>query len=352
MSAVAVRPVPETQYALWNRLVAESPMGSPYSTPEYLDALCSGAGGTFRILGLWRGEELIGGIGLYERASAWGRYVWPRLLLYYNGPILRHFDTKYPSQRTSRTVEALGALADALAGEYASLMLKSRSALDDLRPLLSRNWTVHAGYSYEVPLTDLAEQWGRVEQNLRRLVERARQQGLQFSDDDDFAGFYALHQSTLGRRGVASYLPREGFARWFERLKSQGLCRLYSARLPDGRIAASQLVLTGQHPVSHTISAAADPALQNTGANPFLRWRAFEVLAGAGYTGNDLTDASLNPVTHFKAQLGGKLCLTLVAECHPSWRWRAGTRLEQGYRSMRRLASDLYHRVRDRSRPA
>lgn len=350
MSNVSVREVPEAQYPLWNRLVADSPTGSVYSTPEYLDVLCSAAGGSFRILGVWRGEELVGGLGLYQRSSSWGEFVWPRLLLYYNGPVLRQFESKYPSQRTSRTVEALGALAGHLeSGRYASLMLKCRPALNDLRPFLARGWTLRVGYSYEVPLTDLPAQWGRVEQNLRRLVERARQQGLTLSDDDDFAGFYQLHQATLGRRGVASYLAREPFARWFTRLRELGLCRLYHARLPDGRMAASQLVLTG-HTVTHTVSAAADPALQNTGANPFLRWSAFEALAAEGHTGNDLTDAALNPVTHFKAQLGGVLCPTLVAELHPSIRWRSGKRLEAGYHGARRLAARLLRGLR-RTRP-
>ena len=37
----------------------------------------------------------------------------------------------------------------------------------------------------------------------------------------------------------------------------------------------------------------------------------FESLAQAGYAANDLTDASLNPVTRFKSQLGGELRATL-----------------------------------------
>jgi hypothetical protein len=348
MSSVTVRDIPETSYPSWQRLVMESPAGSVYSLPEYLDALCSAAGGSFRLLGLWRGEELVGGLGLYQRDSTWGRYVWPRLLLYYNGPVLRHFEGKYPSQQTSRSVEALGALASHLdALGYGSLMLKCRPALHDLRPFLSRGWSLRVGYTYEVPLSDLPAQWGRVEQNLRRLVERARKQGIVVSEDEDFPGFYALHELTLGRRGIASYLPREAFARWFTRLRAAGLCRLFQARLPDGRIAASQLVLTG-HPMTHTVSAAADPALQNTGANPLLRWSAFEALSAAGHTGNDLTDAALNPVTHFKAQLGGRLCQTLTAEARPALRWRAGKGLEAGYHGSRRLAARVWRALRRR----
>jgi hypothetical protein len=60
------------------------------------------------------------------------------------------------------------------------------------------------------------------------------------------------------------------------------------------------------------VCAAADAKHLNLGASSFLRWKVFEDLAGQGYEGNDLTDAALNPVTHFKSQLGADLemCLT------------------------------------------
>jgi hypothetical protein len=348
-ASVTVRELGGKDYPAWAKLVAESPSGSPYSTAEYLDALCSAAGGSFRILGVMRGDEMVGGVGLYERVGRAGTWIWPRLLLYYNGPVLRHFDTKYPSQRTSRSVESLSALADAIAERgYASVILKGRAPLDDLRPFISRGWDVSASYSYMVSLTDLAAQWGRVEQNLRRLVERARQQGLVFTQDDDFDGFYALHAATLYRRDVAAYLPKEPFSRWYTRLRAQNIARLYHARMPDGRIAATQLVLAGAHRVSHTISAAADPELQSSGANPFLRWHAFEALAREGYTGNDLTDASLNPVTHFKAQLGGDLALTLVASSPSSRAWRINSTAERVFRGAKGLARGLRDRMRRR----
>jgi len=348
-AALVVREIVEKEYPAWNKLVAEAPSGSPYSTPEYLDALCSAAGGAFHILGAWRGEELVAGVGLYERVARSGTWVWPRLLLYYNGPVVRHFDTKYPSQRTSRSVEALSALIAGLDGRhYASVILKGRAPLDDLRPFISQGWQVKASYSYVVELTDLVSQWGRVEQNLRRLVERARQQGLVFAEDDDFEGFYALHSLTLHRRDVAAYLPKAPFARWYEKLRAQKIARLYHARTAEGRIAATQLVLAGAHRVSHTISAAADPELQSSGANPFLRWHAFEALAKEGYTANDLTDASLNPVTHFKAQLGGNLALNLVAESPASRGWRVNSAAERLMHGARGLARNVRDRLRGR----
>jgi hypothetical protein len=330
---VTVSILQETEYAEWAKLVAESPDGSIYSTPEYLDALCRAGGGRFRIVAVRRGNELAGGVALYERDLALGRYVAPRLLLYYNGLVLRRFAIKYPSEQTSRQLQVMGALQQWLdAQRYGWVMLKCRSPLADARPFLAAGWEVRPGYSYVVQISDLAAAWGRVEQNLRRLVERCRGQGMQFVEDDDFATFYRLHALTMERKDTARYLSEDAFRQYYETLKRQDLCRLYHARLPDGQAIASQLVLLGPSPVSHTVSAAADPAHLKSGVNAFLRWQSFEALAALGKTANDLTDAALNPVTHFKSQLGGDLVLGLILERQTRrYRWA-----EQGVRLLRR----------------
>lgn len=323
--------LPESEYPAWSRLLAQSPDGSVYSQPEYLDVLCRHAGGRFRILGASHAGELVGGIALYERDSSFGRYVSPRLLLYYNGLVLRRYDTRYPSQQTSRDLGTGTLLAERLETMgYGSVNLRSTGTVADVRPFLARGWTAAPSYSYVVPLDDLPAQWDRVEQNLRRLIKRcSTRDHLQFTDDADFDSFYRLHVITLGRRGVGAYLPGPAFGQFFAALHGAGLARLYHARLPDGRAIASQLVLLGPNGTSHTVSAAGDPDYLNLGAHAFLRWRAFEALAALGIRSNDLTDATLNPVTHFKSQLGGRLTLALVLQSRERRWYAAGTQASQ-----------------------
>jgi hypothetical protein len=316
--AVRVRELGEADHAAWNDLVASSPEGSPYSTPEYLGALCEATGARFRILAAFRGEELLGGVGLYEEKSRLGIEVSPRLLLHYNGLVLRPYETKYPSVRTARHLETLAALKEALlARGYASLRLKSRHPLADVRVFTEAGWTARPSYTYVVPIDDMERLRGRIEQNLRRLVDRCEREGVAFTEDEDFESFHCLHVATHERKGTDLYLPRAAFERYFRRLRAAGLIRLYHARL-HGRSISAQVVLTGRHPVAHTVSAGADAAHLKLGATAFLRFRVFEDLARRGYRANDLTDAALNPVTHFKSQLGGDLALSLTVEAPQS----------------------------------
>ena len=298
-----------------------------------------------------RAGEVVGGVPLYERDSRLGSFVSPRLLLYYLGPILRRSESKYPSQQTARNVETLEALAGALGGlGHAQVTLKARHTVADVRPFLLAGWSCSPTYTYVVSLSELPKQWNRVEQNLRRLVDRCAAEDVRFSEDDDFESFLGLHHLTMLHHGAAPYLPDEAFRRWFQTLHRAGLCRLFQARLPDGQVLAAQLVLLGTHPVSHTVCAATDPVHRRLGAAAFLRWRAFEWLGAHGKTGNDLTDAALGPVTHFKSQFGGELVTNFVVQNRGTVAWRAGSALELGYRRARQQAGALVRRGRNPSR--
>jgi len=319
----------ESEFTAWQSVVEGSAQGSVYANPAYLQALCEASGGNFRILVARRDDEILGGIALYERRIGSSLRVSPRPLLYYNGIVLRESTTKYPSQQTSRLLEVSTALEAALAGAgYESIALKNRSSFADARVFMAHGWSVRPGYSYVVPIADLRTAWDRVEQNLRRLVKRCTSEGLQLSEDDDFESFWRMHAATTERKGTDMYLPQAAFERFFSTLRGLGLCRLYHARLQNGQSISAQLVMLGKHSVAHAVSAAADPAYLNTGATAFLRWKVFEALSALGYAANDLTDAALNSVAHFKSQLGGNLEICLVFEKtgrQPSWTQRIRT---------------------------
>jgi hypothetical protein len=185
-----------------------------------------------------------------------------------------------------------------------------------------------------------------MEQNLRRLVDRCAARGLVVTEDDDFDSFFRLHAQIHERKGVRLYLPEASFRLYFARLRSKGLARLYHARLADGSAVSSQLVLLGPHPVSHTVSAATDASHLKLGATAFLRWQVFERLAEAGFAANDLTDAALNPVTHFKAQLGGDLQMCLLLEAPESAAFRRERRKQEWATFLRRGSRRVARRLR------
>jgi hypothetical protein len=333
---ISVEEVGPDGWDAWGSFVVSANLGSVYSLPTYLDVLGRVVGADTRVLVARRGDSIVGGVAVLEQRAPIGTFVSPRFLLYYNGFVLREYATRYPSERVSRQSEVVAELAEHLAGMgYGRLELRSRSTFADARPLLERGWTVTPSYTYVVPLGDLESLWSRVEQNTRRLVERGRGFGFELVVDDDFESFHRLHAATADRKGAPIYLGLDDFRSYYYGLRARGLCSLYHARADDGRVAASQLVLLG-HSVTHTVSAAADAGMHNTGANAWLRWSVFEHLAAQGFMANDLTDASQPSVARFKAQLGGDLEQSLCCERPLSLAFAAERRARRGVTGVRR----------------
>lgn len=308
-SEYAVRSLREDEYDRWTQFVAKCPSGSLFALPVYLDILCQATGGRFEVTGVFRGNELVGGVALYFERTPLGLVVSPRALLSYNGPVIRDFADSKPAARISRQAAILLALRNYLNHmPCAELILAARHPISDIRPFVGGGWLVSPSYTYLVEIEDLPAAWARIDQNQRRLIDRAESLGLGCTEDDDYDSFFRLHFAVHARKQSLLYLPEAAYKQFLARLKVSDLCRLYHARLPDGQAVATQLVLTGPHRVSHTVCAGSDVNHLATGANPFLRWRSFTALAGLGYHINDLTGAPYpHELGRFKSQLGGTL---------------------------------------------
>jgi hypothetical protein len=307
---VVVRDLERKEHDEWRAIVSGSPHGSVYALPEYLDALSRATDAAFRIVGVFFDGRLVGGVPLYERRSRSGAYVTNRLLLYYNGIVLKLPPKKFHSDQTAQEQQVLTALASELEGRrYAHVLLHNRSTVLDLRPFLTRGWQESLSYTYVLPLSNPTEQWERIDQNLRRLIQRCEREGVTYREDDDFDALFRLHLKTHQRKGAPLYLPETAFRAFFNDVRAAGLARLGHAVF-DGKVIASQLMLAGPHPVAHTVCAGTDDDHLRMGASGFLRWHASLSLARDGFVANDLTDAGLNPVTRFKSQFGAELTPT------------------------------------------
>ncbi len=311
----AFRLLQPDEYDTWRRLVSTCEEGSNYHLPEYLDALAVATNARWRLWGVFCRESLEGGIATYEIPTRLGIRATSRLLLYYNGPIVRPSPSSHPTNQERHRWNVLGAIESGLREQaFRNVRFKARAPNADFRVFLARGWRAKPSYTYVADVTDLAALWQRFDNNLRRLVRRCETEKVQFVEEGDFENFWRQHQDINQRKGAPLYLPEESFRQFFGQLRAQNLVRLFEARSPSGDSIATQLVLLGPHPVSHTLSAAADAADQQGGANAFLRWRVFEWLAAQGLQANDLTGAEHESVARFKSQLGTHVEMSLQVE--------------------------------------
>ena len=335
--------LPEEQYEAWDNFVAgQQRTGSVYSTAQYLDILCRTAGGSFSVAVIRDGDSFVAGLGIYRQRAYGHEVISDRRLLYYNGLVLRD-DLLSLGGSHSKSLAALDALCSFLSRQQVSgITLHCRDGYQDFRPFLDRGWQVAPSYTIVVPTADSSQLWDRFDRNARRLARRAEDAGCTVEPDNDFDFFYRAHEEIHRRKGAPLYLPRASFQRYVDELVAARLGVIFTARLAGGSPAAAQLVLLGKHPCSHTVCAGSHEAHLSTGATYFLRWRAFVELEARGYAMNDLTDASLGPVTKFKEQLGGTLKMNVVLRSRHRASYRVIRRSLAWYKSIRARGANIH----------
>jgi len=308
----------------WNRFAAKSPQGGPYADSNYISTLLRETGGKLTILGVYDGAELVAGCPVYSEQHRSGRIVMNRLLLYYNGLLLAPRNNVGPGlAASSGELAALSSLKEALAKQQVDrLVLHCSPSLYDIRPFLDGSWQVSPTYTFVSDLSDSEKLFERIHKDQRRLIRRAEEAGVSFIQSNDPSALFELHQLTSQKKSAPLYLPKVAFNRFFETLITLGLCKIFEARSSSGNLAASQAVILSTHSTTHTICAATLEAYTGLGAAPFLRWSVNKALADFGYKANDLTDAGLNSVSRFKAQLGSELQSSWILRRPDSLRMR------------------------------
>ncbi|MDA1178126.1 MAG: GNAT family N-acetyltransferase [Planctomycetota bacterium] len=320
-AALQVRDVLPVEYGDWCRVLAASEEGSPYQLPEYLHALAEATNGKCRLIGAFRDDDLVGGMGLYlQPATLGGIQATSRLLLYYNGPFMQPCLSQHPHKQEKHRRDFHRALeAHVRHCGYRRVRFKTRAPHIDYRTFLQQGWQAKPVYSYVIDLQDLPRLWEKIDNNLRRLVRRCERENMIFSDEGSFDAFLDMHEETSRRKEAPLYLPRERFRKFITTLRDQKCVTLFQVSAANGVPVATQLVLHGDHPVAHTLSAGSSQTDLQSGCNALLRWRVCQWLANRGYRSLDLTDAHNTTVARFKSQLGAEVQLGLQLELPPHW---------------------------------
>ena len=212
-SSLEVNLLGEERYDAWDDFVAgQVCTGSIYSTARYLDILCRTAGGTFSVAAIEDGGAFIAGMGLYRQRIHGHEVLSRRMLLHYNGIVLRD-DLLALEVPPSRSLTALDAFCGFLGRQKtAAVILNCRDGRQDFRPFLDRGWQVKPSYTIVVPTADTSELWRRFDSNVRRLVRRAEAAGCTVEPDNDFNAFYRAHEEVHRRKGRRSISQERRFS--------------------------------------------------------------------------------------------------------------------------------------------
>lgn len=298
----------------WGKAVGRCPWRNPLAETLWLD-VWPRQWGILRPIGLFSGEELVGGVILAQRRR-WGQTVLEtHPMVPYAGWWLADPPDASPSKIESFHEAALEALDDHLRGHCAKAVLRFDPRFTDARPLIRRGWSIWNHYTYISYLKALPEQRSRealFENDVRRQIDSARKEGITVSRDNDWAAFEHLARQTHERKDLIQHYPPGYLAALGQALEKTGAGALFMARSAGGEALAGAAIAWDAQRAIYLYGGSSEAA-RGTGAPSLLHAQILAEMAAAGLDAYDWHGANTPGVIAFKKNFNPSATPYLVA---------------------------------------
>ncbi len=349
-----VRELEKSDFAAWNRLVAESPQGNVFLRADWLQMLCDTDPDLHMLLlGCFENDKLVGGQAVIW-VKRWGMVLTPKFEFFYSGPVLAPQGHKEQAHRVSSHDKITSVLAEALATRLAYIDLETHPSFQDVRPFLYAGWQVEPLYTHIWRMDDPERTWRNMNREKRREIRRAQEQfvfGVEEGDEvlDAFLPLY--HETMLKFSWRPSVKWEATFRRRFHWMRQRDGCRLYTARTASGELAAGVVVLLSREDkTAYLWRQGSSSAYVEAGGVPALYWYAARDLA-AEFSNINFGGSPQPSLSRFKDYLGAEAVLHFrLLKCHNRFRLsllqRAKTLKDTVYNIVMPIAYGPWQRLR------
>lgn len=287
-----------------------------------------------RAIGLFSGQELIGGMLLAERRRRGQTVLETHPMAPYAGWWLAEPAGAANSKIESLHAAALGALDDFLRCHCGKAVVRFDPRFQDARQLIRRGWQSRVQYTYVTePVPEEGSLQSSFENDARRQIESARTAGITVGIEKDWSVLERLACQTHGRKNLEGEYPDGYLARLGEALAADGAGALHVARSPDGAALAAAMVGWDDERAFYLYGGSSAEA-QGTGAPSLLQ---AGILASLPVKSYDWHGANSPGVVQFKKNFNPRpvpylvmrkcygLAPSLAHAAADAWRqWRDG----------------------------
>lgn len=304
MTDLIARFLNKNEHEYWDALLIASSTASIFNETKWLETVAEVMGCDIRVLGVFRNEELLGGVPLniskrFALPVAVGIPLTP-----VNSCIIKPSETPFPSKATNHLLEVTDVIGGFLQRNYDYAVITNYPFIIDIRAFNWLGWRTQVFYTYHINLqhTDFS----LLPKKRRYLIRDAKKSGIKIERFHDFSIAYKLLTKTFLKKGAIIPLTMEQLSR---------ICLLWGnnivyfiARAPDGEAIASYIWLTDNHrKMVHALFAGFDYEYHDTNAPSLIVWQAIEYFKETGYQVMDMVGAENRTISRFKAEFDGTL---------------------------------------------
>jgi len=184
--------LPVTEYHLWDSLLDESPQGTIFASPKWLDLFMK----PYAVYGVFEEDRLMGGISGFVDGGGFSSG--NCTLTPYSGIVIKPLPDAKPPRYESICQDICNSLISTLQNEYSKIVISNHWSFTDLRPFQWHGWKEFVKYTYVVDLVDLDETLKGMEKMTRYEAKKSAD-SLHMCSPTEFALMYA---HTFQRKGL------------------------------------------------------------------------------------------------------------------------------------------------------
>lgn len=290
------------EYSDWDQFANHSPQGTLFSKSFWLESVSD----SFKIVGCFRGQELIGGIAFEEQTFLGMKLLRNPLLTQFIGFHFLENAKMNQFKRASLERDIIQEILDFLEPKYKRMALNNHYSINDIRPFIWRNYSPVVRYSFLIDLTSSDDLLKQMEQRTRYDIKKSQKKCTQISTEDNLSAFHNLHEMTYKRQGLKCPVPEPRLKKIYQNLKNLDKCRIYFAKDADKTVLSTAFIAWNGD-VAYYLMGAVNHEMRDQGSANLLLWKAMMDLKEMGVRYFDLYGANTPSIALFKRGFGGKL---------------------------------------------
>jgi hypothetical protein len=271
--------------------------------PELMAAVSELHGVEGRHLMVYKGEELLAMLPLYEKRRLGRLGVVSPTGSYYQG---LHFFWEQGSTETRRileTQEISSAVAKWLLRHYKSIRINLCTHNTDVRGFTWNGFTAKPLYTFEHKLGEPL----KPQRDEREKLKRAEKQGYEFVESLDANTFIDMSKAMYDRKAHSSGLDLPGLKDYIGDLNKAGILKQFNV-MKDNQVVSTNLLLCNEGRRAYTILRASEPDEMRQGVSTWHSLKLVETLQGR-FPVLDFCGGNVPAVARFKSALGLELKL-------------------------------------------
>lgn len=302
------------QFKLWDKLLDESQISSPFLYSFWLRSYSKIKNIQFEILGCFdKNEELVAGFGYYF-TKKFKRF---NLIVNYLGVenciVYATRETKLQSKKETFYFTIFKVFLRYLETKYNHIEFTFNHNMNDVRPFKWKGYKYELRYTYFGEIKQADEMLQSFNPDIRNKIKKARRLNFNIdksNSDLSIKNSYSLIERSLRKNGHKHPLDRNSFIYLVQTLRETGIITTYLAYIDD--IPACVRIIVKNKIIAKDFQAGGNEELYNSGINQLLSYEIFKDLYNQGIRYYDFVGANNPSVAKYKANFN----LNLVPYLH------------------------------------